>query len=335
MLNFCTLFNSNYLSRGLAMYHSLEVNNSDFHLYIVAFDEHCLSVLNRLYLKHATVISLKKFENDTLKAVKLEKTSSEYSRTCSSFSIKYCIDNYKLDHCTYIDADLLFFKDPKVLIEEMGSKSVLVTEQGFLPRYRQASTNVSTSVQLITFKNTEEGMEVLNWWIHSSSTLCSDRFDDGGSVDKEHLDEWHNKFSTIHVLKHPGGGVAPWNVQQYSFSKKGDQVIGVEKATGEKFDLIFYHYHGFRYTLNNSYILSDPNYSISRNPVKNIYRPYINALSIAERAIGAFNKGIISHETADDIQWLNKGAGESILFFLRGYYKNVYTKTALSNGFLH
>jgi len=335
MLNFCTLFNSTYLSRGLAMYHSLEKNSSDFHLYIFAFDDHCLSVLNRLYLRHATVISLNRFENESLKSVKPGRTAGEYCWTCASSSIKYCLDTYKLDHCTYVDADLLFFKDPMVLIEEMGTKSVLITEHRYTPCYDQSATSGTYCVQFMTFKNTTEGMEVLNWWIDACLTWCFNRFEDGKFGDQKYLDNWHNRFSTVHVLKHLGGGVAPWNVQQYEFSKTDNQVTGIEKSTGEKFDLVFYHYHGFNYTLNNSYILSDPCYKIVRNPVKNIYRPYTHALSIAERAIGAFNKGIVTHEVTNDIQWVRKTAGRYILFFLRGYYKNVYTKTALSYGFLN
>ena len=37
-LNYCTLFDSHYLTRGLIMYESLKRNHRDFHLYIFAFD---------------------------------------------------------------------------------------------------------------------------------------------------------------------------------------------------------------------------------------------------------------------------------------------------------
>ena len=41
MLNFCTLFDSNYIDRALVMYQSLEAVLDDFKLYVIAFDLKC------------------------------------------------------------------------------------------------------------------------------------------------------------------------------------------------------------------------------------------------------------------------------------------------------
>ena len=78
MLNFCTLFDSVYLSRGLAMYNSLNQHCKDFHLYIFAFDDKCYSVLKSLQLENATVISLSEFEDGELLRVKPTRTRAEY-----------------------------------------------------------------------------------------------------------------------------------------------------------------------------------------------------------------------------------------------------------------
>jgi hypothetical protein len=335
MLNFCTLFNTTYLSRGLAMYQSLEKHATDFHLYIIAFDDHCFDLLNKLGLESATIISLKKFENERLLEAKKDRTAGEYCWTCGSSSIKYCIETYHLDHCTYVDADLLFFKDPKVLIDEMGEKEVLITEHRYSPRYEQSATSGKYCVQFMTFRNTWGGMEVLNWWVDACLTWCYDRFEDGKFGDQKYLDDWTTRFSTIHVLQHLGGGVAPWNVQQYDFGTVGAKVQGTSLATTEKFDLVFYHYHGFHYTKNDSYSLSNDCYQLERNHVKHIYRAYGTALFMAERIISAYNKEIVTHEVTDDISWVKKVPGRSLLFFLRGYYKNIYKKNALEYGFLN
>ena len=74
MYHFCTLFDSFYLTRGVAMYQSLEKTGIDFHLYIFAFDDASFKILNQLNFKHATIISLKEFENEKLLEV---KTSAE------------------------------------------------------------------------------------------------------------------------------------------------------------------------------------------------------------------------------------------------------------------
>jgi hypothetical protein len=138
MYSYCTLFDSNYLTRGLAMYESLKKHSDDFHLYIFAFDDKSYDLLKKLDLNFITIISLKEFEDEELLKVKDERSAGEYCWTCTPSTIKYCIETYSLDSCTYLDADLYFFDNPSVLIEEMGSKSVLITEHRYTPIYDQS-----------------------------------------------------------------------------------------------------------------------------------------------------------------------------------------------------
>ena len=84
MYHFCTLFDSFYLTRGVAMYNSLEECGTDFHLYIFAFDDVSFEILNQLNLKHATIISLKEFEDEKLLDVKPSRSKAEYCWTCTS-----------------------------------------------------------------------------------------------------------------------------------------------------------------------------------------------------------------------------------------------------------
>ncbi|TZF85914.1 glycosyl transferase (plasmid) [Pedobacter sp. BS3] len=322
MLNFCTLFDSNYLSRGLTMYRSLEKYCHDYHLYIFAFDSKCYDILSNLNLAKATVISLAEFEDQELLEVKKKRTSQEYCWTCTPSTILYCINKFSLDHCTYIDADLLFFSDPKVLVDEMGPKSVMISEHRYTPEYDQTKKCGKYCVQFMTFKNNPEGMHVLNWWKNACMEWCHARFEDNKFGDQKYLDNWMEIFDCVHELKHLGGGVAPWNVQQYHFEKKNGRMVGKELSTNKEFDLVFYHFQDFRRSINNIYQIASW-YHFSKDIIRSIYEPYIRTLSATEREIIKVS-GWKPVKVETEISWLWKSVRKTFLVFFKGHYKNHY-----------
>ena len=64
-MNFCTLFNKDYLARGLLLYESLEEQLKDrFKLYVYTFDDESYDYLRVLKLKNLVPIKLEDFENN-------------------------------------------------------------------------------------------------------------------------------------------------------------------------------------------------------------------------------------------------------------------------------
>ena len=59
MTNFCTLFDSNYLTRGLALHESLARVCSSYHLYVIAFDDDCHKYLQEASLPNLTAHLIK------------------------------------------------------------------------------------------------------------------------------------------------------------------------------------------------------------------------------------------------------------------------------------
>ena len=55
---FCTLFDSNYLDKGLALYHSMSKQIDIFKLYIFAFDDRCYDILKEMCLENTVILSL-------------------------------------------------------------------------------------------------------------------------------------------------------------------------------------------------------------------------------------------------------------------------------------
>lgn len=278
MLNFCTLFDSNYFSYGISLYQSLQKRCPKFHLYIFAFDDLCEQKLKELNLENIIVISLKDFEDEELLKIKSTRSKGEYCWTCTPSIIRYVLQNFDVDHCTYIDADLYFFSDPKPLIEELGEKSVSIIEHRYSHKHDQSKVSGKYCVQFMTFKNNDKGLEVVNWWRDRCIEWCFSKAEDGKFGDQKYLDDWTTRFDSACELQNLGGGVAPWNVEQYNFCEEEGKIYGIEKASQKKFELIFYHFHDFR-ILNNSEIkLTGKCYQISNDVKKLIYKEYVKEM---------------------------------------------------------
>jgi hypothetical protein len=311
------------------MYNSLVRQGADFHLYIFAFDDACDALLRRMHLSNATVISLHEFETPELLAVKGSRTPGEYCWTCTSFTIRHCIHTFSLDHCTYLDADLLFFADPKILTDEIGEKSVLITAHRYSPQYDQSENSGIYCVQFVTFRNTDEGLTVLAWWMNACLEWCYNRFEDGKFGDQKYLDDWTERFTGIHVLEHPGGGIAPWNAVDYACGSSDGQVF-VQNTRSGKVPLVFYHFHDFRYCIDGSFRLTAEQYYLPDDLIRLVYSTYIKALSSTESQILLADPTAVFHEKPMVLKWIEVSLSRRIQFGLRGRYKNYTKKNALT-----
>ncbi len=285
-LNYCTLFNSAYLARGLALYQSLSRVSSEFHLYVFAFDDKTYDYFRTASLPNLTVISLIDFEDESLLRVKPTRTAGEYCWTATSSTILYCLEKFKLDHCTYIDADMIFYSDPRVLNEELSDSSVLITEHRYTPEYDQSVTSGTYCVQYVLFRNDERGMKILRWWRDACLEWCFNRLEDGKFGDQKYLDDWTTRFEGVHVLRHEGGGVAPWNLQQYRLSKDGTKLFVQGRSAANPVPVVFFHFHGMRFYHPDIVEFAGAGYRISDTWKELLFRPYASELfNIGEKVI--------------------------------------------------
>ena len=272
-LNFCTLFDSVYLSKGLALYNSLKEHCTSFHLYIFAFDDKCFDILNSLSLDNTTIISLRELEDDALLKVKPTRSRAEYCWTLTSSAILYVINTYNTDHCTYLDSDLYFFSSPQTVFDEMGDHSILITPHHYTLKYDQSLKSGIYCVQFMVFKNDERGLTALNWWRKACIDWCFNRFEDGKFGDQKYLDDWPERFAGVYVSEHLGVGVAPWNMQQYIFTKEKEAISGTEISSGKKFQVIFFHFHSLAF-VTPSYFSPRPYYKRTESAIRLLFNPY-------------------------------------------------------------
>ena len=288
--NFCTLFDRNYFYKGLAMYNSLRANcSSDFNLWVLCMDDLTYDLLLKMNLSNIKLVTLREFESPELLKIKKDRNVAEYSWTCASNFMWWLLQNHQdLEELIYLDADLYFFGDPKILIDELADNDVLITEHRYTKKYDQSLTSGKYCVQFMIFKNNSNGLLILDWWRMACLNWCFAVLDNNRFGDQKYLDDWLSRFQKVHELKNLGGGVAPWNVQQYVFKVNDNKVFGCLQKKSETWLLIFYHFHGF-YLLNSKKYLPNCNYELSKNMRRLIYKPYFKALGASIEFVKKYN----------------------------------------------
>lgn len=287
--HYCTLFDQNYLIKGLAMYRSLEQHERDFRLYILCMDDHVYGLLQKLNLAKVELFRLKDFESPELLAVKPDRTVAEYCWTCAPCLPAYLFDAHpSIQFITYLDADLLFFSSLDPIYAEIGDASSVIVEHRFSPRFMPSIVNGKYNVQWVSFRHNEYGLKTLHWWRDKCIEWCYYRLEDDRMGDQKYLDVWTQKFKGVHELHHIGAGTAPWNFANYHIHEENGQ-IWIDDVP-----LIFYHFHSYR-ILANSRSVPMPSIYLEDTPFPTpIYERYDTALEEALHLIHTIEPGFCS-----------------------------------------
>ncbi len=291
---FCTLFDSGYLFKALALYDSLERHCERFHLTALCFDEEAERLLRLLALPNLTALPLAELESrdPALAGTKAGRNRFEYCCTATPALPLHLLESRaELEEITYLDADLFFFSSPEPLFAELGDASVLITPHRFPDYLRHYQANGIFNVQFMTFRRDERGLAALRWWHNRCVEWCYLRLEDGKFADQKYLDDWPERFEGVHVLRHPGGGLAPWNLDRHTLSRKDGQVL----VDGEP--LVFFHFHRVRMRLDGGYDWRAHGYLGLGTAGELVYGPYLAALDTAKRRVRvvdpSFDAGLV------------------------------------------
>jgi hypothetical protein len=295
------------------MYESLKTHSLEFHIYIFAFDNISYQILKDLNLQDVTTISLEEFETPELLEVKAGRSKAEYCWTCTPSTISYVINNYNVPACTYLDSDLYFYSDPSILIEEMIGfhKNVLITEHRFAPlaKLYEEKRAGRFCVQFLTFTNENNSLRILEKWRLQCIDWCFARYEDGKFGDQKYLDKWPGIYENIHILQHQGGGIAPWNLQQYEFIRDGNSIKGRVRKNGAIFNVVFFHFQYVKFFENGAVDIGW--YYIPSFVKKLFYLPYLIKTEEIENKIQkqniSYQKGFTSFKTDSIRNYLKTG----------------------------
>ncbi len=279
----CTLFNSLYLDKGLVLHDSLKECGSDFILYVLCMDEKCYHVLSDFNTDSLIPIKLEEFEDEELLKVKSSRSFGEYCWTCTPSLILYVIEKYKEPICTYVDADMYFYYDPEILIDEMlnAGKSVMIIPHRFSPMNTHSLINGIYCVEFNTFAKKHDSLCVLMKWKKDCLECCTANNDGINFGDQKYLDTWPEEYpETVHVCNNPGAGVALWNIEWYKGCNKEEKTIYYKNEAFPR-PIIFYHFQHITYissSLVRTGIISGIK-TIDYQLVDFLYKDYLNKIN--------------------------------------------------------
>lgn len=282
MYDFCTYLDSNYLTRGLALYRSLVRQAAPFRLWVLCHDDAVYETLCGLDLVGVVPISLREFERGDAELVqaKANRSRIEYYFTCTPSLPLYVLgQNSEVDVITYVDADLFFFSDPGPIHTELGDNSVLILAHRFPSHLRHLERFGIYNVGLACFRRDHRGLQCLHWWRDRCIEWCYDRAEPGRFADQKYLDDWPARFPGVVVLEHKGAGLAPWNVGAYALRLSGVQV----HVDGDC--LVFFHFHGLQQLHRWLYDPHLKRYQVQADSLlrRHVYGPYICELRETRR----------------------------------------------------
>ena len=239
---YCTYFDSNYLTRALALHASLARHAEPFRLWALCLDDAAFHVVEAMSIDSLRPIKLADLEAEDpgLAAAKGNRSTVEYYFTLSPALPLYLLNTVEsIESITYLDSDLLFYSSPQPIFDELGDDSVLIIPHRFPPQLARLLEYGTFNVAWLTFRNDDRARAVLERWHGQCLEWCYDRVEDGKFADQLYLDAWPG-LRGVHVLEHIGANVAPWNFGRYTFD------LRATPPTVDGKPLIFYHFQAFK-----------------------------------------------------------------------------------------
>ena len=267
----CTYADKNYLPQLMTLIESL-INNGKikFKIFVLCLDEIVFQVLQKIDYDEVVAISHEQFlnENPNQKVALENRPLLNYYYTCTPVLIKQAFKLSKdVKRVTYIDADMYCMGDLKEYFTEITDKDISILE------HRNSSLQILQNgrfnVCILTFINSVNSLTCLSWW--EEMTFQSTAFNEDVFGDQKYLDEFPEKFKNVHIIQHKGVGTAPWNINRYKTSFKGNNVF-IDNSK-----LIIYHFA--RLLIVNRFIFIPARRSdINNTALELIYKQYFGSL---------------------------------------------------------
>jgi len=256
---------------------------------VLALDDDAKRYLDDAAIPGVTAITIADIEaaEPALAPLKSQRSRMEYYFTATPLLMRWVMDRQD-DPSTvvvYLDADLYFFDDPALVLEELGDGSVGIIEHRYPPRLQKSLAKYGRfNVGWVGIRGDAHGRACVDWWSASTLEWCFDKPEDGKYADQGYLDSFPALFEGVVVLEPLGMDLAPWNTSGIDIVQDaGRTLVGPRRDP-----LVFFHFHGLR-RVRDWYVSSQLIYRapMSRVLREAVYGVYVRALATSDAVVAA------------------------------------------------
>lgn len=287
MRHYCTLFDRNYLARGLALHRSLLRHGGEFKLHVLCLDVPTLEALSALSLAGVEPISIDTLErwDPGLLSVRPSRSPAEFYFTCKPILLGYLLERHPdAQRLSYLDSDLFFFSDAASAEHEFEDHPIALSPHRFSPQNADRVRYGQFNAGWISVSANREGRRFVAWWRDRCIEWCHVVVEDTRFGDQKYLDRVPELFPGTAVVS-GAINVGPWNLDPrvVQFAAGRVTVAGRE--------LVLFHFHGIQRMLFNVYDCGLHEYRVELCPEvkEGIYRPYIRELADCDRQAARFS----------------------------------------------
>lgn len=277
--NVCTLFDSNYLIKGLALIQSV-INHASQNIkwHVLALD----GITSEYLRSNFPDIDVLDFGPEFDQELYERSFNRPWRETC--WSAAACLLNnltHKLEnseYLVYLDADCYFYNDITKMLTCLESFNIAIHEHNFSEdRKEWLNKSGRFNVGAVAGVVGQEFITCTTRWREQVLESCESIPSLGKCGDQTYLNEWPELYPNLYIWESPGVGLAPWNLNNFPPLEMGSS-LSVAKS-----DLFFFHFHGLEIKFLTSFLalyVPAAGYNLRNKPIKYIFEPYIRNLML-------------------------------------------------------
>jgi|ETNvirenome_6_85_1030632.scaffolds.fasta_scaffold01427_5 hypothetical protein len=270
MISICTLADSKFAIKFLALRESIRNHTSEYTINLLCLDDDIFKLINN-NCKEVNCHNIKDLLNSDkeLKKSQNNKPSFESLNLCggnekgakklqfiwslASYYSWYCLKHCNIDDIVYVDADIYFFEDPTRILDlkDFGSIGLIENRVPYNP------VNGLYNVGIVYFKNDKDGQSCAAFWkdclLHDDNEYASAY---GTCGDQKYLELFPKLYNSVFKIDDYLGHLAPWNIHHHQYI--ADKILW----NGKLQKLLFYHFSNFKEDLKNKTYIPAPRHGI-------------------------------------------------------------------------